>query len=247
MPYRHPGLLVGALLLVLLNMPAAAADVVPAAAAEPATWAIQVEGGTLGFGVSVLAGLNAQWQARLALRAGNVGYNFHAENSNGVQGDELRHHVDADLRSAGLLLDYYPGAARSFFLTAGVLYNDSRIRSRSHCQNSSSCEVGDGVTTLPPNAVITGRYHLKDYAPYLGLGWGNPLKAAGWSWRAEAGVAYIGKVDVDLTYQGNCGVGLFVSPATCQQQVDNEARGLEQQFDDYRFFPLLQLSVAYAF
>lgn len=217
----------------------------PPATADSA-WALSMDAGSTGVGAGVTAALAPAWNVRAAWRGWSADGDLAAANNNGVQGDEARYSADLQLRGGHLLLDYYPGAG-SFYLSAGAMANRSRLQVDALCppERSSGCEVGDsGTARLAAGDTLHTTVALREFVPYAGLGFGNALGTnTGLAWQLDLGVLLLGKPDLTLTYDGSCNG--TVAAAECQRQIKQEEQELEKEYEDYRFYPVLNLSLAY--
>lgn len=241
MPLRHRTGWLSLGLLVGLNALA------PAATAD-SRWALALDAGSTGVGAGLVTALGPYLNLRAAWRGLNADSDLAATNNNGVQGDEARYRADLVLRGGHLLLDYYPGAG-GFYLSAGAMTNRSRLQVDALCppEQSSGCEIGgSGTARLAPGDTLHTRVGLREVVPYAGLGVGNALGPnTGLAWQLDLGVLFLGKPDLTLTYDGSCNG--TVAAAECQRQIKEEERELEQEYADYRFYPVLNLSLAYRF
>lgn len=205
------------------------------------------EVGTMGFGLSLGASLTDQLAGRAILRYLSADAELDASDNNGTSGDELRHEGTAKIQGLLGVLDWYPTSS-SFYVSGGLMYNDSEIKATSTCNNAGGCEIGDGQggTRLPQGDTISSRVTVNELAPYLGIGWGNPFaEGSGFGWRADAGVLYQGSPKIDLSYSGVCSGTLAAQ--NCQNEVEKEEQELEKDVEDYQFYPVLQVSLYYRF
>lgn len=216
-----------------------AALVLPAAA--QAQTALGLKAGTLGGGVELTTGLGEQVEVRLGASAFNY--------SETREASDIEYDAEARARTANGFLDWHPGG-HGFRLTGGVIYNDSTIEGRSLPPASGSYNIG-GVP-VPVNLVGTldGTIDFDPVSPYAGIGWGNALKTSrrlGVSF--DLGVVFLGGGDVTLTPRIPAGSPLNdpVARALLQVQLDREAEDIEEDIQDYDYYPVLSLGLTYRF
>jgi hypothetical protein len=108
------------------------------------------------------------------------------------------------------------------------------------------------VPELPPGVELgTLRGHAEgdQLAPYLGLGWGDPLGGdGGWSVGFDLGAIFLGSPDVSLELDTPLpidtvpGLRELVDELLAQEEAE-----LEQEIGDYDLLPVVSLSVGYRF
>jgi hypothetical protein len=219
------------LLLALVLVPAAA----------PAETALGLKAGTLGGGVELTTGLGNQVEVRIGANAFNY--------SERREASDIEYDAEARARTATGLLDWHPGA-RAFRLTGGVIYNNSTIEGRSLPPASGAYNIG-GIP-VPVNLVGTldGTIDFDPVSPYAGIGWGNSLRTTrrlGVSF--DLGVVFLGGGDVTLTPRIPAGSPLNdpIARAILQVQLDREAEDIENDLQDYDYYPVLSLGLTYRF
>lgn len=191
-----------------------------------------------GIGLGLVAEFTPVLNGRLGYRGGS----FDAD----IEGEEsLNYSTDFKLSNVFGLLDFYPLQGRRFHVTAGAVHNGSDVRVEATCRNPSDCEVG-GLPVIGGGVTIgtlTGDVDFRSTAPYLSLGWGNPLAdQTGWSFRLEAGAMFLGEPSVELTSSGSC-----QSNAACRAALEQEERRLEEDAEDYEIYPVVNLTLSYRF
>lgn len=191
-------------------------------------FALGVRAGTLGAGVEGTIGLSERFNLRLG--ANNYTYSFDDTY------DDVRYDADLELKSAALILDWHPFAG-GFRLSAGMLSNRNRV----DLEARPSGSVTIGNTTYPAAAVGTldGEVSFKSSAPYAGLGWGNAVAGAkGFGLNFEIGAVFQGAPDVELSSS---------SGLVDQDDLDREAREIEDDLDNFKVYPVVSFGVSYRF
>ena len=217
---------------------------------------VKASAGTLGVGGEVGYRLKRPFGVRGGWGFFDYGYNFDAEDSNGVQGDELNYRGDFELNNGHLLADWYP-TNKSFRVSAGIVLNLSEVNNTASCNNSSGfCETGDGDSQgggLLPGQFQNGAYSreflgeidtkidFQPIAPYVGVGWGARV-TSGWRFEADLGIAYMGNADAELSSNGECNQN-----AECRASLEQEEKELEEEFSRFQFYPVANIGISYHF
>jgi len=195
-------------------------------------WALGVKGGTLGLGgdltTDIVPGLN--------LRGGVQWFSLDFD----TEFEDIDYSVDVDFLNPLLLLDWYPFGG-SFRLSGGILFNQSDVDLRA--TPSQPVEIGGTIYTPAEVGTLRGQSDFNPIAPYVGIGWGN---AVGRSRRLglamDLGVAFIGSPGVDLS-----ATGLLASDPTFRAHLAQEEEDIEDDLHDFKFYPVLSLTLYYCF
>jgi hypothetical protein len=178
--------------------------------------------GTLGAGVEIAKLVTS----RLAVRGGYAGAPLTlTQTVSGVS-------YDARLRLGGgtLLADLYPAARGTFHLTAGAVFNRTRL-------TGSALPSDDGTISLngqeySPSELgrLTARVTFPAVAPYFGLGWGTPARKSAVALVTDFGVT-LGAPTLSLgaaAASGNAPLraDLAAQQARTQGDIDRYARVL---------------------
>ncbi|MCG5496292.1 hypothetical protein [Ectothiorhodospira variabilis] len=199
-------------------------------AAQADSFALGAKVGTTGLGVEGTYGL----RENVNLRGGLYGFTY----STDVEETDVDYDADLKLRSAALLADWHPFRG-GFRLTAGAYYNGNELTGKA----DGTLDIGDNDYDASLDATIDWR----SFAPYLGIGYGNAVQGGRWSFAFDAGVMFTGSPDVSL--RGN--LRGQVNDPTLQDQFDEDLRReqeeLQDDLDDFKYYPVLSLGVAYRF
>lgn len=109
--------------------------------------------------------------------------------------------------SGQLLLNVYPFRSASFFLTAGAYFggsslvtidgtSDQELKDKIEMAESSGIVIGDQVIPFDENGNISGGLKVKDFRPYVGLGFGRVIPSRRINMNFELGVQFHGKPEV---------------------------------------------------
>lgn len=208
-----------------LLLPCAAA-MLAASPASAETFALGAKAGTVGVGVEGTFALSDRFNLRGGLYALEVSWDDTRE---GIDYDG-----DADLQNAGLLLDWHP-ARGGFRVSVGGFQTGNAFDGDA----DGELEVGDDTYMSALNAKV----EWDGFAPYLGIGWGNAVLNPGWSFSFDLGVMFVGEPSVSLT-------GSVSDPALEQAFEDDlaiEEQALQEDFEDAKYHPVVNLGFAYRF
>ena len=159
--------------------------------------------------------------------------------SHGFDSDDIAYDGKLKLRSAGAMVDVYPFGG-GFRLSGGLRINGNRARVTA--TPTQPTEIGDIVYSPAQIGTLTGRARVKDVAPALTLGYGGSMRS-GFMFGIEAGALFQGTVRIqNFTATGN-----LANNAAFLQQLEEERRELQDDVNDYKVYPILQLSIGYRF
>lgn len=195
-------------------------------------WAIGAKAGTLGIGGEIVTDLVPDVHLRGSFQWLDFGFD--------TEFDDIDYDVDVEFLNPMLVLDWYPFSG-GFRISAGVLFNGSEI----DLEATSDEPVEIGGTLYDPSEFgsIVGKSDFDDVAPYVGIGFGNPLSSAGrWGFTADAGVAFIGSPNVSLR-----ATGPFADNAGLLADLAEEEEEIEDDLDHLRLYPVLSFTLYYRF
>jgi hypothetical protein len=201
-----------------------------ATAAEDGNWSVGVSAGTLGISPEV----GYRFNKFGGLRA-NGGF-FNYDRTEEI--DDIDYDGTLKLNSVGVLADLYPFGG-SFRISAGMRSNDNRI---DLVADEGTVDIGDETYTQAEYGTIRGRVGFKNMAPTVTLGWGGKLKS-GFTIGFEAGVMMQGSPRVALTSEG----GSLSNNSTFLAELEEERAQAEEDADDFKLWPVLQLHFKYRF
>lgn len=207
---------------------------VPAFATEVGVY---VKGGTLGIG----GGIGASITDSIRVRAGYTALNI----SRDISDTDVDYHGDLKLGGGEALLDWHPFNG-TFRVTGGLSFSRNKITADGK-PSGGTYTINDHTYTAAEIGSLDGSVKFKSTSPYLGIGWGDVVGKDGrFSFIADIGILFQGSPDASL--HANCGSA--VTPTQCAQiksDVAEEERDLQDKADDYKYWPVLSLGVAYRF
>lgn len=202
--------------------------------AEMPEMAVGAKVSTLGIGGDIVVKATDNINARIGVQ----GYTYDISGSeSGVEYD-----ADLELFSGLLIADWFPFDS-GFRISAGVMLNNNEIEATGKANAGISFDIGGTTYTSTQVGELKGKIDYNTFAPYVGIGWGNPVKKdSGWSFFCDLGVAFQGSPDVELTANGT-----LASNAAFRANLATERRELEDELDDYEYYPVVSVGVTYNF
>lgn len=206
---------------------------------------------TLGLGVEVVKSVHK----RVNLRAQGNFFNY----NDSIKEDDIDYDGKLKLQTFGALIDFHPfvGGLR---LSAGVYNNANKIDLKASCK--TECEVGDfTVRNSNPgdNPQLFGGVDFKSVAPYLGFGYGNAMRGFPLHFALDVGVLFQGAPRFNLDASGIATVTNNNDPTQTpvrrdlgndpefQAQLADEERNAEDSAKDFKYYPVISMTIGYRF
>lgn len=200
------------------------------AAENPDTLAATIS--TRGVGVEYSTHLEDNWRARLGFNSLNLRRDFTPRNTT--------YDTDIKLRTVSVIADYFP-SDNGFTLSGGLIYNLTKIGLEAKLDSQTA-----GLP-LDQTGAIRGTINFKRLNPYFSIGW-RSTDLHGWSWSTEIGAFYQQKRIIDLT-AARClpqaRVGSFCGQVN--QHLAGEKAAIEKDLNDFEWYPVFSIGVAYQF
>ena len=189
---------------------------------------VTLKGGTTGVGGDLTVPLVSNW---LNLRGG---YNFLGWRPSITEAG-IKYKSDLDFKSVPILLDLHPFHG-GFRITGGVFYNKNEM-DLSATVNANSVGNGTGVGTAILNANTSWS---KEWAPYLGIGWGNAADDN----TLDLPIAVGFSLDIGAFYQGSPNVFLTDSSGLVPAaDLAIEQAQIEDDLSGFKFYPVVTLGI----
>ena len=194
--------------------------------------------GTLGLGAEFNVGLTET----LNLRLGYSAYDY----DDTLEETDVTYDGEINLRNPSLLFDWHAFNG-GFRLSFGAVITDTKITATGR-PTGGTYEIGDQVFTAAQVGSLRGTVEMgNSVSPYIGIGWGNTVDAAGRvTLLFDIGAVYMGTPDVNLT--ATCGSGIPV--LTCNQLQAAVQVEEDQLADDatlYEWWPVISVGLAVRF
>ena len=220
--------------LALALLATAAAGSASAQTAE--RFAVGVTAGTTGVGVE------GQFQAtsRINLRAAGDLFSYETDFST----DDVDYDAEIDFNQVGGFVDLHP-FDNSFFVSAGAYAGDRSVEVSA--TSNSNAEIGNVVFTPQQIGTLTGTVDFGGTAPFLGLGFNNTFRTAGRiGFKAVVGAAFSEDPTVSLRRTGGEPLPAAIQ-AQFDQELRNEERELQEDAEDLKTLPVVQVGLTYRF
>lgn len=197
--------------------------------------AATVDLGTTGLGLHLTTPLAAKLNGRVGVNLASYSYDGNTS--------DMEYDFKLKLKTVDALLDYHPFDG-VFRVTGGVVYNGNSIAARAKPNGGTYIVNG---RPYPASAVgdLSGKIDFRKAAPYLGIGWGNAVKAEGWSVGLDLGVNFQGSPKTQLA-SNNCTAPSLVC-GQLARDVAAENEELAEEVKDFKLYPVVRLGVSYRF
>lgn len=203
--------------------------------------------GLMGVGADVFLKFNNKINGRLSGNFGSI-------DADGEE-DGIDYKGELDLSSFGALFDFHPWGG-GFRITGGVYSNSNQLDLEA--SGTEPADIGDRTYAIDA-AKLNSKVDFDSTAPYLGVGWGNPMKSGSrWAFMVDAGVLFQGSPAAEMTASGtvtDVGTGQTFdvndtsNPAAAefQTQLANEEENLNEDLEDFDMMPVFTVGLSYRF
>jgi hypothetical protein len=216
--FRSGSLVVAAALL---------ATATAASAQDAGHISLGVTGGTLGIGPEA----GYRFSNTVGVRANATFLSI----SHGFDSDDVEYDGKVKLKSGGAMVDVFPFGG-GFFVSGGARINGNK--GRAVATPTAPQEIGGRVYTPAQIGTLRGRAETKNFAPQLTLGYGGGLRS-GFTFGFEAGALFQGRVRLPSFTASNSGISAA--------DLEAERADLQDDIDDYKVYPIVQLRIGYRF
>lgn len=184
---------------------------------------IGVKLGTLGPGVEIGIPFTPNICARLGLNYFTYSYDTTQE---GIEYD-----ADLTLFSIGALIDWHPTGG-IFRVSGGFIYNGNEVEGKAE----GDIEIGDNEYT---DIEVKATVDFDEFSPYVGIGWDTSFGAEKqWGFICDLGIIYHGEPNVKIK-----ATGTGIDP----DDVEQEEEELEDNIEDFKWYPVITLGLIYRF
>lgn len=193
--------------------------------------------GTLGLGADVVKRIVPNVNGRVGLSGLGIGVE--------ISDDNTDYDGDVNLGGIPLLVDFHPFFS-SFRVTGGLVINNNKIDVDAKGRDEDrTVRIGDRDFTVSDVGDIKGEVEFNDVAPYIGIGFGNPVRLGkSFGFSVYLGVMFQGAGDVSLRATNPSQAGI---DAGINAQLEREEDDLQDEVDRIQVYPILQIGVTYQF
>jgi opacity protein-like surface antigen len=206
-----------------------------AGSAQASEVAATVDLGTTGLGLHLSTPLAAKLNGRIGLNVANTSY----EGST----SDMDYDFKLKLKTVDALLDYHPFDG-VFRVSGGVVYNGNKMNARAK-PSGGTYTINNVAYSAAAVGDLSSKIDFRKAAPYLGIGWGNALKQAGWSFGADLGIMFQGTPKTQLA-SNNC-TALPIICSRLASDVAAENVKLGEEVKDFKLFPVIRVGLSYRF
>jgi hypothetical protein len=154
--------------------------------------------------------------------------------------DDIDYDMEVQFETIAALVDIHP-YANNFRITAGVLWNNNEADLDGSIDEPT--EIGGTTYTPEQIGTLTGTARFDDVAPYVGIGFGNPvMDDVDLSFSFDLGVMFQGAADVTLTSDG-----ALANDPQFQADLAEEEQDAQDVANDLQIYPVLAFGMAYYF
>jgi hypothetical protein len=197
-----------------------------------------ITAGTLGIGPE----LGYRLSENIGLRANATFFSF----GHDIHSDDIRYDADLKLRSGGAMIDVYPFGG-GFRISGGLRVNGNKARGTGRPNDGASYTIGGTTYSAAEIGMLHAETDINKVAPALTLGYGGGL-SKGVTFGIEAGALFQGSVKVKpLTVTGVCADSSIGPCAALAADLEAERQSVNDDIDDYKVYPVLQLTLGYRF
>lgn len=168
----------------------------------------------------------------------NVGFDYlHVSQS--IHTSNVNYNAGVNLQGEPITVSWFPFQG-NFNLTAGVFINQNGFNVTGTPTGGTYTFNGHTYTASQVGS-LTGKTHFNGAAPYVGLGWGDPMDGGRLTFTANVGAIYEGAPNVSLTATGAAANSLLAS------DVQAEQNSLNNKVSGYQWWPVMGVGLMYRF
>jgi len=217
------------LLLILLILLACEAG-----CTDSGRFAVSAKTSTLGLGGEFTTGVTSNINARVGINALDIDFDDQ-------EIEDIEFDLGIDISSYSVLVDWY-AFNNSFRISGGIISMDNEVNLEARGPSGEKVEIGDVEYNWDQVGTLSGRIENDEVAPYVGIGWGNPLThSRRWGFTCDFGVAFTSSPDVTITATSD------TKPAGFDEELAKLKGDIEDSFDEFKLYPVIAVSFFYKF
>ena len=222
-----------ALLAAITAMPASSVMAQEPDRETPRRFAVGVQAGTPGLGFQAQYSINDY----VVLRGGYDVLQWQTDDTY----DGVDYDADIDFQSPGAFIDLDP-FKNGLFVSGGAYFGDRSIDL--DATPTENVNIGGAIFTPEQVGRLSGRIDLENTAPFLGLGYDDTFsRDRRFGFRVLAGAAFGDSPRVNLNASG----GTLSDQPLLQERLAQEERQIQEDADDYKILPVVQIGLNYRF
>ena len=155
--------------------------------------------------------------------------------------DDIDYDGNFEAATFGGFVDVAP-FKNGFILSGGAFVGDKTLDL--DATPTTNVEIGDQIFTPAEVGTLTGQAELDSFAPYAGIGYdGFIAGSSDWSFNARAGIMFTGSPNVELVSAN----GTLSSNPVLRQELEAEVAAIEDDAEDYKYYPVITVGIARRF
>lgn len=193
--------------------------------------------GTLGYGAEMTVGIAPALNLRGGFNMMNFDEDFNEDDDGSGESQEIN--LEVDFQTYGLLLDLHPARRSGFRVTGGMMINNNEINMTADLDEKVEINDRDYYVTG-----LKGNISFDQLAPYVGIGYGNAVGKDGkWHFSCDFGVLVQGSPSITLKATASNPV----LQERLNKDIAEEVKEIEDDAEDYKYWPVIALGVSYKF
>ena len=168
----------------------------------------------------------------------NVGFDY-MHLSRSFNTSNVNYNAGVNLQGEPITVSWFPFQG-NFNLTAGVFINQNGFNVTGTPTGGTYTFNGHTYTASQVGS-LTGKTHFNGAAPYVGIGWGDPMDGGRLTFTANVGAIYEGAPNVSLNATG------AASNPQLASDVQAEQNSLNNKVSGYQWWPVMGVGLMYRF
>ena len=160
----------------------------------------------------------------------NVGFNY-LHLSRSIHTSNVNYNAGVNLQGEPITVSWFPFQG-NLNLTAGVFINQNGFNVTG-TPTRGTYTFNAHTYTASQVGSLTGKTHFNGAAPYVGIGWGDPMDGGRLTFTANVGAIYEGAPNVRLTATGSAANRQLAS------DVQSEQNSLNNKVSGYQWWPVM--------
>ena len=205
-------------------------------------WAVLTNASTLGLGGAIVAKINPNLNARVGINAFSFDIVY--------EETQASYDGEVNLFNVTTALDIYPFKNSGFYTSVGVVFNDNNADGVATASDIID-DVDLGTFDIAVDELLDVNADVstsRNFAPYIGIGWGNPI-VGGLRFWANVGVMFPGSPDVELSPDFQIDQSLIPDDISqdIQDGIEEEEQDIEDELEGFNIFPIVSIGLSYSF
>ena len=168
----------------------------------------------------------------------NVGFDY-LHLSHSFHTSNVHYNAGVNLQGEPITVSWFPFQG-NLNLTAGVFINQNGFNVTGTPTGGTYTFNGHTYTASQVGS-LTGKTHFNGAAPYVGIGWGDPMDGGRLTFTANVGAIYQGAPNVSLT-----ATGAAANPQLASD-VQAEQNSVNSKVSGYQWWPVMGVGLMYRF